>query len=140
MDSKKPQYVNIPAKGLKYVGPKDESLESSKSQYEKDLQAATHSGYGIVGDATTKSDYILEDGLAKYVGTKYPPDHFIPKIESFHEFAKTQMRWEGRVRYIRKHLVECVRREGVNHMKYCRPLAERLIDEIKAKPRWTGQK
>eukprot|EP00954_Amorphochlora_amoebiformis_P030421 1394654-Amorphochlora_amoeboformis.AAC.1 len=88
MDSKKPQYVNIPAKGLKYVGPKDESLESSKSQYEKDLQAATHSGYGIVGDATTKSDYILEDGLAKYVGTKYPPDHFIPKIESFHEFAK----------------------------------------------------
>eukprot|EP00466_Bigelowiella_natans_P018112 jgi/Bigna1/89203/estExt_fgenesh1_pg.C_450090 len=88
--------------------------------------------------ATESSDYEIVNGLPRYTGAKYGAQHPIVKLEKAHDFTKEKIKWEGRVRYIRKHLTHCYMKEGVNHYKYCRGLAERYMKELSAEPKWTG--
>ena len=55
-----------------------------------------------------KSDFEVVDGLAKYTGN-YKDDNYINTIEKQHERAKDFMKWEGRMRYLRTHLIRCYR-------------------------------
>mmetsp|Transcript_10118 Transcript_10118/g.18428 ORF Transcript_10118/g.18428 Transcript_10118/m.18428 type:complete len:117 (-) Transcript_10118:349-699(-) len=82
-----------------------------------------------------KSDFEVVDGLAKY-SFKDDSNSYINTIEKQHERAKDFMKWEGRMRYLRTHLIRCYREEGVNHYKYCKPIADRYLKEMKKEPQF----
>mmetsp|Transcript_26214 Transcript_26214/g.63171 ORF Transcript_26214/g.63171 Transcript_26214/m.63171 type:complete len:149 (+) Transcript_26214:127-573(+) len=124
---------------VKVQAVKPTSTSKSYGMFSGSYDQANRNDINRKSGATGDEDYTIVDGLAKYTGTKYGPDHAIVKMEKGYEFAKEKMKWEGRVRYIRKHLVQCYRREGVNHYKYCKPLVDRYFAELNAEPMWKGK-
>eukprot|EP00469_Lotharella_globosa_P012959 CAMPEP_0167782268 /NCGR_PEP_ID=MMETSP0111_2-20121227/6420_1 /TAXON_ID=91324 /ORGANISM="Lotharella globosa, Strain CCCM811" /LENGTH=144 /DNA_ID=CAMNT_0007673075 /DNA_START=40 /DNA_END=474 /DNA_ORIENTATION=+ len=88
-------------------------------------------------DPDLRSEFSDWKGWAIYTPTgKYPKDHYLSKMEEFHEHNRQRLLWEGRVRYLRKHMNKCQREEGVNHYKNCKTVVDKYIKEITSEPRF----